>query len=833
MTKHCKALNTRRRLKHLYAGDKVVQIGTSLTDNGYQLPEESASRVGPSGRGADAWTRFLTNQVFDWVNKGVSGNQIEDMIARFETDVADENPDIIILEAGTNNASMELEALKTKYLELYKLAEDTGATVIVYTVAMRESSSWTNVVRDKMLNFNQWLMNFPYAIEINKYFTDPATKRPYADFTDDGTHWTYRGAYAVARAVAEGLVIVGSRNVFKSMTVNSNPLLKGSSGSSDNGITGTVPDGFHLDIEGGHSGTAVSVARDPGMEMTFTPGGSSTTEVYSIRTNPLDTVVTIDKVYELLADIEFSEWDGWDYYQLRLYDPGSSAYYDLLENMQDDTHRYPSDAVSGIMRTPPYTAVDTGLRIYLQVGVKPDATGTGKLTLKKYQLQEVIDPLSTSVTLPSATYTNDSPVKGLESVTDFDGDQGVVYFRYTDTAAKSGSGNPVIMTISDGGSSNRVFIQKRSSNGGRFRVASQSSGQTSEIWDGYLTSFANGSQEIAVGWDKTAQQLRIWANGMLLCKIVGNWVNVTFSDVDIAQLQDDALPFTPSSMEQVKYYDKLLSDEQGQLLTRSTPILSGVSYDHTKDIWMFLGQSNSEGQGAGSPVYTNADKMSLLAYDGTVNSYSDPFADEDSALVGGLGSSTSGVSSAGFFADELAELSERNIMVCPSNKASTSFEGGTATWSVNSNSYRTTGSKISGMMATATATCHMIRIAQQYGHVKGMIWQQGEGDVAYSVSETNYELQQVALINMIKMLHGGSPKWYNCSMPSASTWAPSQTAWDNIDNAQQGVANDNDDVYYVNGCDILGASGDRVHHDTAGLETVGRLTAARVFATAY
>ena len=428
-------------------------------------------------------------------------------------------------------------------------------------------------------------------------------------------------------------------------------------------------------------------------------------------------------------------------------------------------------------------------------------------------------------------YTNTTPSIGIEPITGFNGNEGVLYMEYTDSSANSGN-DSVILTISDGGATNRIFVQKRTSNGGRFRVLSGATGETNEIYDGFLSTFANGTQRIAVGYSAT--ELRVWVNGILVCKIEGNYVQNTFSQVDTGQLTGGGFTFN-GTPDEVRFYDKLLTDRQGCEITKGVSILSGVTFDATKDLYMFLGQSNSVGQGTGTQTYTNTSDMFLLDNTMSMGAYSDPFAAHAGSLVSALNDSgaNQGVSSAGHFADTLAGLTGNDIAVCPANLSGTSFTGTTPTWDMNSSAYRTSGSKITGIMATAMGALTQIQIAKQHAAIKGFIWQQGEGDVDASLSEAAYETHLRSLILSAQCIVGTAIPWFNCSMPAASTWAPSQGAWDNIDTAQQDVANDSDSVHYVSGCDILGDPSDRVHYDSAGHATIGALIANEVYNTVY
>ena len=372
-----------------FTGQKIVTIGTSLTDNGYQDASESASTIGYTARGYDSWVRLLTNQNINWINKGVAGNPISAITARISSDVIPEDPYAVIVEAGTNDSGQTYETITSNLETLYSAITDEGYVLIPLTIAMREATEWSDTIRDKMLDVNTWIKaNYPHAIEVNEFFTSGG--RPITGYTDDGTHFTNEGAFQAAKPL---LSFVNTRTretdvISNGTAVNTNPNLTGTGGSKDSGITGTVPDGIHCDIVGGHSGTANVTANEPGMSITFTPGSSGVVEDYQFRTNPLNVTTTAATAYELLSNISVSAWAGWAYIQLRIYEPGNGSAYDLYQILNEETYTYPAEAFAGLFRTAALTTNGTYVRIYLEVGIKDDATGTGTITLDNFKLRE-------------------------------------------------------------------------------------------------------------------------------------------------------------------------------------------------------------------------------------------------------------------------------------------------------------------------------------------------------------------------------------------------------------------------------------------------------------
>jgi acyl-CoA thioesterase I len=90
-----------RRTARLLASDrpiKIVALGSSSTVG---LGASSSSASYPSQLGVELTDRFPKSDV-TVLNRGVSGEEAPDMVARIETSVAVENPDLVIWQLGTN-----------------------------------------------------------------------------------------------------------------------------------------------------------------------------------------------------------------------------------------------------------------------------------------------------------------------------------------------------------------------------------------------------------------------------------------------------------------------------------------------------------------------------------------------------------------------------------------------------------------------------------------------------------------------------------------------------------------------------------------------------------
>jgi hypothetical protein len=342
-----------------------------------------------------------------------------------------------------------------------------------------------------------------------------------------------------------------------------------------------------------------------------------------------------------------------------------------------------------------------------------------------------------------------------------------------------------------------------------------------------------------INYDLTNGTFALWFDGMPMCGIDANYVNQTFTQFDLGQLLGGTNVFG-GTINEIRYYNTSLSDENCRILTGDVEIDDSVTYDASKHIYMFLGQSNNVGQAQGTPVYSHGSNIFKLSNAMTVAAYTDPLSDSASSRIPGLNdldgslwadaptNSVPKIGYAGYFADNLYNESGQDVMVCPANLAGSSFDGSTPTWDTKRSTYRTSGTKFEGMMATVIGAVEQIQLAKQRGPIAGVIWGQGEGDVVGGTTQAEYVTFLTDLITLVRGAIRQQVKWFNCSMPDYTGWA-TQAAWEAVADAQAEVADDMTDVFFVIGTNIAGTSGDEVHYDLTGAETVGKVIAAEVF----
>ncbi len=370
------------------AGSNIAIIGTSLTDNGYRDTSESSSIRGYTARGAFSWVRVLTNQNLNIFNRGIGGNNIDQMGARYDTDIASLSPDFVFFDAGTNDSTKTFEDYKTSLTTLYAKASSHGAIAVPLTIPMRDLPTSQGVI-DLYLQVNEWILaNYPNAIEVNTYFADN-NNRPKAGYTVDGIHYSNIGAYAVAKAILDNISVSGVNNIIGT-ALTPNPILTGTGGTYDSGITGTMPNDYHFDILSGTPTVAIA-ANNPSLSAVFTSSGSAGVNTFRIRGDAI--TANGSTIYEFISKIKLSNWDGWDYVQLRLNKTGGTETiysYDLRQ--EADNYPWPSDAlvIEKLLRTDIVNG-ESGATLtpYIEIGILGDAVGTGQMDVTLWQIQQV------------------------------------------------------------------------------------------------------------------------------------------------------------------------------------------------------------------------------------------------------------------------------------------------------------------------------------------------------------------------------------------------------------------------------------------------------------
>lgn len=204
--------------------DKIVMLGDSITKNASQ-------------QGGYVWLlqeylkRLYPEETREIINAGISGNKSTDMQERFQTDVLNARPDVVMINVGVNdvwhsftkvgeNAGVPLNRYRDNVAEMVKAAQAQGITVVLLSPTViyenlngpenQRLASYVGAMREIAVEYGCHFvdLNMPFRHVISTY-------QRYAGqaeniLTRDGVHLNLAGnqimAYTILRqlGVPEG-----------------------------------------------------------------------------------------------------------------------------------------------------------------------------------------------------------------------------------------------------------------------------------------------------------------------------------------------------------------------------------------------------------------------------------------------------------------------------------------------------------------------------------------------------------------------------------------------------------------------------------------------------
>jgi lysophospholipase L1-like esterase len=204
--------NSRQSLPFLHANDLILFQGDSITDGGRQRTGSDFNHI----MGQD-YAYMIAAQVdarypernLNFVNRGIGGNQVTDLAARWQSDTLDLKPNLLSILVGINDTLMTGDRIETveQYEAVYdKLLAQTVAalpkTKIVlgepfllpvgkyqanYAAELREVKKRAAVVHRLAAKYHLPMIAYQEG------FDRACLKAPAAHWSWDGVHPTYAG----------------------------------------------------------------------------------------------------------------------------------------------------------------------------------------------------------------------------------------------------------------------------------------------------------------------------------------------------------------------------------------------------------------------------------------------------------------------------------------------------------------------------------------------------------------------------------------------------------------------------------------------------------------
>lgn len=189
---------------------KIVFFGDSITDC-----ERDRSDINSLGNGyvkilADKLRPIYPDTDIELINKGVSGDEVGDLLARVDGDVIALKPDAVVIMIGINNTihkfkndkELDLKKFESDLKELLKKLKKEGMVVIFlepFLLPAPDKLRMRKLFNEELAVLNKIALK--YADEFVAYdemFNGLTETISYTEYSLDGVHPTHRGSRLIA-----------------------------------------------------------------------------------------------------------------------------------------------------------------------------------------------------------------------------------------------------------------------------------------------------------------------------------------------------------------------------------------------------------------------------------------------------------------------------------------------------------------------------------------------------------------------------------------------------------------------------------------------------------
>ncbi|MEE6185983.1 SGNH/GDSL hydrolase family protein [Niabella digestorum] len=198
------AFQPAKRKKVIFFGDSITQQGAQ--PGGYIPKIDSLSKL--EGR----------QDEFEWVGKGIGGNRVYDLFFRFQEDVLDQKPDIVVVYIGINDVwhkttsgtGTEFKKFGAFYDKMITKMKQAGIQPVICTPSViGEYNDDTNLQDGDLNYYSKWIRQYAAAnniplVDLRKAFMEYLDKHNPKNeekgiLTTDRVHLNNQGNLLVAQ----------------------------------------------------------------------------------------------------------------------------------------------------------------------------------------------------------------------------------------------------------------------------------------------------------------------------------------------------------------------------------------------------------------------------------------------------------------------------------------------------------------------------------------------------------------------------------------------------------------------------------------------------------
>ena len=196
---------------------RIVFFGDSITDCDRDRSDETSLGNGYVKVLADKLRPIYPDMDIELYNKGVSGNEMCDLLARVQRDVIDLKPDAVVMMIGINNTlhrfkygkELNYKLFESDLVTLIKKLKDAGIVVIFLEPFLLPAPDKKRMrpVFDKELEIIQRICveMCDEFVAYDEMFNGLCESHPYTEYSEDGVHPTFKGSNLIANVAIKAI----------------------------------------------------------------------------------------------------------------------------------------------------------------------------------------------------------------------------------------------------------------------------------------------------------------------------------------------------------------------------------------------------------------------------------------------------------------------------------------------------------------------------------------------------------------------------------------------------------------------------------------------------
>ncbi len=196
---------------------KIVFFGDSITDCDRDRNDEKSLGNGYVKVLADKLRPIYPDMDIELINKGVSGNEVCDLLARARHDVIDYQPDAVVIMIGINNVihqfkygkELNLKQFERDLVALITMLKEAGIVVIFLEPFLLPAPDKMRMrpLFDKELEIihRVCVESCDEFVAYDEMFNGLCVTRPYTDYSEDGVHPTFKGSNLIANTAIKAI----------------------------------------------------------------------------------------------------------------------------------------------------------------------------------------------------------------------------------------------------------------------------------------------------------------------------------------------------------------------------------------------------------------------------------------------------------------------------------------------------------------------------------------------------------------------------------------------------------------------------------------------------